>query len=63
MEEISKIQHNVLLLGKVEEDGDVSEDPIEKMLSILECQNEAQVYKYLRQAIQGRRVMVHMVVC
>ena len=50
---LPKIQQNVILLGGVEDDGTVPDEPTEEMLSILGCQNGAQVDQYLRQSMQG----------
>jgi hypothetical protein len=47
------IQRNVILLGGVEDDGTIPEEPTEEMLSILGCQNGAQVDQYLRQSMAG----------
>ena len=40
---LPKIQQDIILLGGVDEDGKVPEEPTEEMLSILGCQNGAQV--------------------
>ena len=50
---LPKIQQNVILLGGVEDDGTVPDEPTEEMLSILGCQNGAQVDQYLRQSMRG----------
>ena len=40
---LPKIQQNVIVLAGVEEDGTVPDEPTEEMLSVLGCQNGAQV--------------------
>ena len=51
--QLPKIQHNVIILVGVEEDGTVLEEPTEEILSIIGCQSGAQVEKILRQSMQG----------
>ena len=53
---LPKIQQNVILLGGVEENGTIPEEPTEEMFSILGCQNGAQVDQYLRQSMPGYNV-------
>jgi hypothetical protein len=48
---LPKIQQDILLLGGVEEDGHIPTVPTEEMLSILGCQNGAQVDQFLRQSM------------
>ena len=50
------IQRNVILLGGVGDDGTIPPDPTEEMLSILGCQNGAQVDQYLRQSMAGHNI-------
>ena len=50
---LPKIQQNVIVLAGVEEDGTVPKEPTEEMLSILGCQNGAQVDQYLRACMPG----------
>ena len=50
---LPQIQQNVILLAGVEEDGTVPKEPTEEMLSILGCQNGAQVDQFLKQSMQG----------
>ena len=57
------IQQNVLLLGGVEEDGTIPSEPTEEMLSILGCQNGAQVDQYLRQSMQGHNMSLEPGFC
>ena len=42
------IQQNIILLGGVDDAGTVPDSPTEEMLSILGCQNGAQVDQYLK---------------
>ena len=60
---LPKIQQNVLLLGGVEEDGNIPEECTEEMLSILGCQNGAQVEQYLRQSMQGHNMSLEPGFC
>ena len=50
---LPQIQQNVILLAGVEEDGTIPKEPTEEMLSILGCQNGAQVDQFLKQSMQG----------
>ena len=60
---LPKIQKNVLLLGGVEEYGTVPEETTKEMLSILGCQNGAQVEQYLRQSMQGHNMSLEPGFC
>ena len=53
---LPQIQKNVILLAGVEEDGTIHESPTEEMLSILGCQNGAQVDQYLKQSMVGHNI-------
>ena len=48
---LPKIQQNLIILAGVEEDGTVPQEPTEEMLSILGCQNGAQVDQFLKQSM------------
>ena len=45
---LPKIQQSIILLAGVKDNSTFPDDPTEEMLSILGCQNDAQVELYLR---------------
>ena len=60
---LPKIQHNIITLDGVEEDGTVPEEPTEEMLSIIGCQNGAQVEQFLRQLMQDHNISLEPSFC
>jgi len=60
---LPKIQQNVIVLAGVEDDGTVPTEPTEEMLSILGCQNGAQVEQFLRQSMQGHNMCLEPGFC
>ena len=48
---LPKIQQNIILLGGVDDQGAIPEEATEEMMSILGCQNGAQVDQFLRQSM------------
>ena len=60
---LPKTQQNMIILAGVEEDGTVPQEPTEEMLSILGCQNGAQVDQFLKQLIQGYNMSLEPSFC
>ena len=60
---LPKIQQNVILLGGIDENSNIPTEPTEEMLSILGCQNGAQVDQYLRQSMSGHNMQIEPGLC
>ena len=60
---LPKIQQDTILLGGVDESGEVSDKPTEEMLSILGCSNGAQVEQFLRQSTRKNNVAFERGIC
>ena len=60
---LPSIQKNIILLGGVDDQGVVPDTPTEEMLSILGCQNGAQVDQYLKQVLIGHNIKLEPCFC
>ena len=60
---LPEIQKNIILLGGVDDQGPVPSQPTEEMLSILGCQNGAQVDQYLKQVVIGHNIQLEPGFC
>ena len=60
---LPKIQQNGILLGGIDENSNIPTEPTEEMLSILGCQNGAQVDQYLRQSMSGHNMQIEPGLC
>ena len=60
---IPKIQQDIILFGGIDEQGDVPSEPTEEMMTILGCQNGAQVEQYLRQHMSSHNMSLEPGLC
>ena len=60
---LPKIQQNIILSGGISEDGEIPEQATEEMLSILGCQNGAQVDQFLRQSMLSHNMALEPGFC
>ena len=60
---LPKIQQNIIIYGGIEEDSSIPEEATEEMLSILGCQNGAQVEQYLRQSMKQFNMAIEPGLC
>ena len=60
---IPQIQKDIILLGGITENSEVPTEPTEEMLSILGCQNGAQVEQYLRQVMIRHSIQLEPGLC
>ena len=60
---LPEIQKNIILLGGVDDQGTVPSQPTEELLSIIGCQNGAQVDQYLKQVMTGHNIQLEPGFC
>ena len=60
---LPKIQQNIILFGGVTDQGEVPEEATSEMMSILGCQNGAQVEQFLRQSMEEHNMNLEPGLC